>query len=645
MNATSPLTETPLSSSPEQRFLNVKDAALRASQALIDKQSSDGHWCFELEADCTIPAEYIMMMHFMDEIDKPLQTKISNYLRHNQNPDGSWPLYRGGAIDLSCTVKSYFALKLAGDDIDAPHMQLARQKILDAGGAARVNVFTRIALALFEQVPWRAVPYIPPEIMLLPRWFPFHINKVAYWSRTVMVPLFVIYAYKPKAKNPNRVNIRELFTKAPELEKNYFEVRSPLNRALLVLERSARLLAEPVIPNMTRQRALKQAERWFTERLNGEDGLGAIFPAMVNACIALDCLGYSKNHQARATCKRSIEKLLIEYDDMAYCQPCVSPVWDTGWAALALMHAEAPGTKNTINSALGWLADRQLTKESGDWKVNAPDLSPGGWAFQYANDHYPDLDDTAMVAALMHVADTDNRYAANVEMAVDWLMGLQCKNGGFAAFDVNNTFYYLNSIPFADHGALLDPPTEDVSGRVLLPLGLLKRPQDKAAINACVEYLKRQQLEDGSWWGRWGTNYIYGTWSALAGLMFVNEDPRQDYIQNAIQYLLRCQRADGGWGETNDTYEDSTLSGQAGFSAACFTAWALLALLVTGNVHHPATRRGIQWLLDNQNENGLWSDPWHNAPGFPRVFYLKYYGYSEYFPTWVLNRYRHLSTQ
>lgn len=631
------------------------DAAIsRARDALLALQADDGHWCFELEADCTIPAEYILMMHFMDEIDTVLEQRIARFLRAQQVLDGAdgahggWPLYRRGDIDLSCTIKCYYALKIAGDDVDAPHMRRAREAILALGGAAKANVFTRIMLAQFGQIPWRGVPFIPVEIMLLPKWFPFHLDKVSYWSRTVMVPLFILCTLRVQAKNPRGVDIAELFVTPPDQERHYFATAGLLNRVFLAADKFGRAI-EPFIPKRMRARAIKKAEAWFVPRLNGEDGLGAIFPAMVNAYEAMAVLGYAKDHPLRATCLKAIQKLLVERaDGSVYCQPCVSPVWDTGWAALALLHSGAEGetdavARRAVDQALDWLAARQETTLRGDWSIRAPDLEPGGWAFQYANAYYPDLDDTAMIAALLHVAAPDGRYRQAIERATDWLVGLQSSNGAFGAFDIDNDFLYLNKIPFADHGALCDPPTEDVSGRVLLPLGLLKRPQDRAAIARCVDYLKRSQQADGSWWGRWGTNYIYGTWSVLAGLAFAGEDPQQPYIRRAVAWLKSVQHADGGWGESNDSYllpkPEGTLGGDStGYS----TAWALLGLMAAGEVNSDAVRRGVDWLVARQGDDAFWSHETFTAPGFPRVFYLKYHGYTAYFPLWALARYRAL---
>ena len=619
----------------------LDESILRAREALLDLQHPDGYWCFELEADSTIPAEYIMMMHYMDEVDENLQSKMAVYLRTHQADHGGWPLFYGGKFDLSCSVKAYFALKLAGDHTDEGHMVKAREAILSHGGAARCNVFTRIALALFEQIPWRGVPFIPVEIMLLPRWFPFHISKVSYWSRTVAVPLSVLVSLKPKARNPKQVHIQELFVFPPKKEKRYFPIRSGLNHLFLLFDKAGHLM-EPFIPRRVRRQAVERAERWFTERLNGTDGLGAIFPAMVNAHEALACLGYPPDHPHRKATKEALRKLVVSRNGSAYCQPCVSPVWDTALCCLALQEEASDGATDHTMRALNWMKRKQLVDEPGDWRETHPGLKGGGWPFQFNNPHYPDLDDTAVVAWAMQQSQ-DPRYGETVQRAADWICGMQSKNGGFASFDSNNTHYYLNEIPFADHGALLDPPTSDVSARCAALLAQLNQHHDE--LKACLDYLREEQEKDGSWFGRWGTNYIYGTWSVLAALEMAGDRPDEPHIQRAILWLKRVQRPDGGWGEDCDTYFTAERAGQ-GFASTSFqTAWALLGLMAAGEVDSPEVRRGAEYLLRAQKADGLWNDEWFTAPGFPRVFYLKYHGYTKYFPLWALARYRNLRSK
>jgi squalene-hopene/tetraprenyl-beta-curcumene cyclase len=620
------------------------DGAIAAARdALLERQSAPGHWLFELEADCTIPAEYILMMHFLDQIDAQLQAKIAVYLRARQADHGGWPLYYGGDFDISCSVKAYFALKLAGDDIEAPHMRRARAAILDFGGAARANVFTRIALALFGEIPWRGVPYIPVEIMLLPRWFPFHLDRVSYWSRTVMVPLFILCTYKPMAKNPRQVQVRELFTTPPERERRYFHLPPDRNgllaRSFLLLDRCARLI-DPLIPKAMRAAATRRAERWVLERLNGEDGLGAIFPAMVNAVEALLLLGHSDDAPQLIAAKRALQKLLVVTDTEAYCQPCVSPIWDTALASLAMQETREPGAQAAAGRALDWLVPHQILDGPGDWRISRPNLPGGGWAFQFANGHYPDLDDTAAIVWAMQRAPDPSRYAHAITRALDWLVGMQSSNGGFAAFDVDNVHYNLNHIPFADHGALLDPPTSDVTARVVTALSIVGRAQDRPALHQAIDYLRREQEADGSWFGRWGTNYVYGTWSVLTALAQAGISPDDPAVSRAIHWLERRQNVDGGWGETNDNYARALRPGETVGSTAHQTSWALLALIAAGRADTLSVRRGVDYLLHTQNDQGLWRDPWYTAPGFPRVFYLKYHGYSAYFPLWALAAYR-----
>jgi squalene-hopene/tetraprenyl-beta-curcumene cyclase len=620
----------------------LERAIAAARAALCEQQAPDGCWQFQLEADCTIPAEYIMMMHFLGEFDAQLEGQLAVYLRARQADHGGWPLYHGGDFNVSCSVKAYFALKLAGDSPAAPHMARARAAILSHGGAAACNVFTRIALALFEQLPWRGVPYIPVEIVLLPRWFPFNLYRVSYWSRTVMVPLTMMCTLKPRASNPRQVQLGELFTVPPQEERDYF--RRPLGRAtaltrlFLALDRLGRGV-DRLIPAALREHALRRAEAWTLERLNGEDGLGAIFPAMVNALEALTVRGYRKDDPRLLTAKNALQQLLVVDGSSAYCQPCVSPVWDTALASLALEEEGGPRALTAASRGLEWLLPRQLLEAPGDWRLRRPWLAGGGWPFQRGNGHYPDLDDTAVVVWAMQRSGDRERYTHAVNRALDWLVGMQSTNGGFAAFDVDNTDYYLNEIPFADHGALLDPPTSDVTARVVTALAVVGRPQDAAALARAIAFLRREQEADGSWFGRWGTNHVYGTWSVLTAFAHAGIGPDDPAVRRAADWLHSRQHADGGWGESNDSYGPGRVAGHAA-STPHQTAWALLGLMAVANADSEAVRRGVEYLLRTQQADGLWSDPGFTAPGFPRVFYLRYHGYCAYFPLWALAAYR-----
>jgi squalene-hopene/tetraprenyl-beta-curcumene cyclase len=633
--------DAPSSSTPIQSHAYDLDRAIKkAQESLIKLQDPTGFWVFELEADCTIPAEYIMMMHFVDDIDEVLQAKIANYLRSRQSEDGSFPLFTGGPGDISCSVKAYYALKMAGDDIEAPHMKRLREWVLSQGGAARANVFTRIALATFEQLPWRGVPYIPVEIMLFPKWFPFHLDKVSYWSRTVMVPLFILCSMQAKAKNPHKISVLELFTVHPDEEKHYFPERTLLNKIFLGLDKLGRITA-PLIPKKMHERAIQKALDWFTERLNGEDGLGGIFPAMVNAYESMLLLGFPEDHPNVVIARQSIDKLLVINEHDAYCQPCLSPVWDTGLASLALQEADRNGNKSSLTKAYDWLKTKQLKDESGDWQVAKPNLPGGGWAFQFNNPYYPDVDDTAVVAFAMADSGLPGMEEP-VQRATRWIEGMQSKNGGYGAFDADNTYYYLNEIPFADHGALLDPPTADVSARCAMLMAKVAKEHKEylPALERTIEYLRSEQEADGSWFGRWGTNYIYGTWSVLLGLEQTGLPKDDPMYTKAAAWLKSLQREDGGWGEDNFSYHDTSFSGRYRFSTAFQTAWAVLGLIAAGEAKSPEVKAGIDFLLRKQQADGFWNDKCFTAPGFPRVFYLKYHGYDKFFPLWALARYR-----
>ena len=619
---------------------NLDNSIKSAKSKLHEQQHDDGHWVYELEADCTIPAEYILMNHFAGEINEKTEEKIAAYLRIQQNEEGGWSLYTGGNFDLSCSVKTYFALKLIGDDQREEHMIRAKKMILNHGGAAHCNVFTRITMALFGQVPWRATPFIPAEVIILPKWFPFHIDKVSYWSRTVMVPLFILCTLKPSAANPRGIDIRELFIIPPEDEQNYFKVTTPLKRAFLILDHMGRL-AEKLVPAFIRRYSIRKCEQWFLDRMNGKYGIGGIFPAMVNVYESLVVLGYSKDTPERKLARQAIDVLLTQRGDTMYCQPCVSPIWDTALVSQALIETEYKQPVSTeIETALNWLKEQQLSDEPGDWRIQKPELSGGGWAFQYSNYYYPDLDDTSMVAWAMHRTNNKN-YSEPIQRAANWVAGMQSRGGGFSSFDINNTHFYLNEIPSADHGALLDPPTVDVTGRAIVLLSLTDKKIYEKNIKDGINYIKAGQEEDGSWFGRWGTNYIYGTWSVLVALEIAGEDPQQLYIRKAVEYFQQTQNSDGGWGESNDSYYPP--KHHRPFKSTAFqTAWALLSLLAVGEAKTIVVKKGVNYLLSNQLSNGQWYDDSYTAPGFPRVFYLKYHGYSKYFPLWALARYRNL---
>jgi squalene-hopene/tetraprenyl-beta-curcumene cyclase len=621
----------------------------QAARAMLDCQQPDGHWVFELEADCTIPAEYILLRHHLGEpVDAELEAKIGKYLRRVQGAHGGWPLVHDGAFDMSASVKAYFALKMIGDSVDAPHMVRAREAIRSRGGAIHSNVFTRFTLAMFGVLTWKSVPVLPVEIVLLPMWSPFHINKISYWARTTMVPLMVLAALKPRAKNPKGVGIDELFlqdprsigmtAKAPHQSTAWFVLFRALDGVLRV--------AEPMFPKKLRQRAIDAALAFIEERLNGEDGMGAIYPPMANIVMMYDALGKDGNYPPRALTRSGLDKLLVIREDEAYCQPCVSPIWDTALTCHAMNEAGGEAALSSVKRALDWLLPKQVLDVKGDWAVKRPDVRPGGWAFQYNNAHYPDLDDTAVVVMSMDRIKSEtgsDKYDAAIARGREWIEGMQSDDGGWAAFDVNNLEYYLNNIPFSDHGALLDPPTEDVTGRCLSMMAQLgETVESNKQVAAAVDYLRRTQHPEGSWYGRWGMNFIYGTWSVVCALNAVGVSHQDPMIRKAADWLVSVQNEDGGWGEDAVSYRLDYRGLERAPSTASQTAWALLALMAAGDVANPAVARGIDYLIATQGEKGTWEEQRYTATGFPRVFYLRYHGYSKFFPLWALARYRNL---
>lgn len=621
----------------------LNSAITNATAALLAQQKPDGHFVFELEADATIPAEYILLEHFLNHIDQNLEDKIGNYLRSIQGTHGGWPLFHDGAFNISASVKAYYALKAIGDDPDAPHMRRARDAILAGGGAERTNVFTRIQLALFGQIPWRGVPVMPVEIMFLPRWFPFHLSKISYWSRTVLVPLLVLMAHRPRAANPRNIHVRELFCQDPEQIRDWIQLATPTawGRVFKWVDAGLRAI-EPYFLRAPRQRAITSAVAFTTERLNGEDGLGGIYPAMAASLMMFTTIGYPPDHPDAAIAWAAIKKLLVVTDASAYCQPCLSPIWDSSLVGHALLEA---GATTPTAHICDWLVGREITDTKGDWSVRRPNLAPGGWAFQYNNPHYPDVDDTAVVGMLLHRAG-DPRHAGAIARARAWIIGMQSTgggklDGGWGAFEPENTQLYLNQIPFADHGALLDPPTSDVTARCVSFLAQLGMGQDDPVLARALAFLRREQEADGSWFGRWGTNYIYGTWSVLCALNaagIAHDDPA---ICRAVSWLLSVQRDDGGWGEDAESYADAP-HGRYKISTPSQTAWAVLGLMAAGQGAHPVVARGIEYLMSTQRADGEWAEAPYTAVGFPRVFYLRYHGYRLFFPLLALARHRNL---
>ena len=638
MDETSPAAAA---AAPQLHFGKIDDLTARVSAAvdaarrhLFSQQQADGHWCGELEADTTLESDYVLLHTLLGTVDPRRFQKCCNYILQHQNDDGGWPIYGGGPSNISASVKAYFALKLSGYKPDHPALARARRRILEMGGVTEVNTFTKIYLCFLGQYDYDAVPAIPPEIITFPNWFWFNIYEISSWSRAILVPLSICYAKKPFKKIPEEMGVDELFLGG----RNKSRMRLHWSKKLiswrnffLVLDRLVHWF-EAVHIRPLRWVALKKAEKWMLERFEMSDGLGAIYPAMLNAIIALRCLGYSMDDPQLIRALDEFEKLGIEEDDTFRMQPCKSPVWDTAYALFALGEAGIPANDFRLVKCADWILQKQV-RNPGDWKVKNRGGQPGGWYFEYNNEFYPDVDDSAMVClALSRVEHPNGRYQReSVQRAIDWIFSMQCKNGGWASFDKNNNRMVFQQIPFADHNAMLDPATVDITGRILEMLATYGYAKNDARLRKAIKFICKEQEPDGSWFGRWGVNYIYGTTLVLRGLEAMGVDHHEPYVQQAAEWLRMVQNPDGGWGETCGSYDDPCTKG-VGPSTPSQTAWALMGLLAANDTRSDSVARGIAYLLRTQKPNGSWDELHYTGTGFPRVFYLAYHMYRDYFP-------------
>jgi squalene-hopene/tetraprenyl-beta-curcumene cyclase len=654
------ITETPIRRAPSPTTGHeLIDEAIRRSQTwLMGRQDAqEGFWVAELEADSTLTSEYLMLRRFLDAVDPEREQKAVRYLKAMQLPDGGWPIYYGGPSEISASVKAYFALKLVGHAAGEPFMVRACEAIHRMGGVVKANVFTKVALALFDQYDWAGIPSMPAEIMLLPKGFIFSVHAISYWSRAVLIPLLIVFAHRPVCRIPREQGIDELF--ATPRENVRYDQHPPLKRdeswltwrnVFITLDAMLKLYDRMPIRRL-RTRALRNAADWMLEHLNGSGGLGAIYPAMANSVVALRCLGYAVDHPRVVKALREIEALEVYEShpngtggssETLHLQPCFSPIWDTALLMNALIEVGLPQDHPALLKAGDWLLARQTTT-NGDWKVSAPNAEPGGWYFQFENEWYPDVDDTAvavMALAKLQMPDADSQQQA-ILRAYRWVLAMQGSDGGWGAYDKDNNHIVFNLIPFADHRALLDPSTSDLAGRCLEMLGTQGYDLSHPAAQRALAFLRREQEQDGSWYGRWGVNYIYGTWSVLAGLRAIGEDMNQPYVRDAVAWLESKQNQDGGWGETCLSYADQGVAGR-GESCASQTAWAVMGLLCAGISDSISVVRGINYLIRHQRHDGSWEEVRHTGTGFPRVFYLRYHWYCQYFSLWALAMYRNM---
>ena len=643
---------------------DVELAIDRARDGLLTEQHAEGYWNGELEADAMLEADYIFLHTLLGTGDEGKMRRGLTEIFRFRNDDGSWSLYPGGPGNISLTVKCYFAAKLMGTSADEPHMVETRGWILAHGGVTACNTFTKIYLCSLGQYEYNSVPAIPPEIVLFPNWFPFNIYEISSWSRAILVPLSIAYAKKPYKKIPPEQGISELFVGGRENA----NLKLPWDRAKLLGWRNFFILCDRITHwferihiRPLRSIALKKAQKWMLERLEMSDGLGAIYPAILNSIIALRCLGYSLDDPQFIRAMDEFEKLGIdEPNGTADCPeptfrmlPCMSPVWDTAQAVYALGEAGLERNDPRLLKAADWMLSKEV-RHKGDWAVKAGKVAPGGWYFEFNNEFYPDVDDTAQVLlALNKVDNPRERYQYDVcQRAIEWMFAMQCKSGGWGSFDKDNTKMIYQHIPFADHNAMLDPPTVDITGRILETLATYGYTRKDRRVEKAIKFIYSEQEPDGSWFGRWGVNYLYGTFLVLRGLEAIGVWNHEPEIQQAAEWIRMVQNADGGWGESCGSYDDPTVRG-VGISTPSQTAWAILGLLAAGDNRSDSVAKGVKLLLARQKTEGPASGRWdenlgagktrqaiYTGTGFPRVFYLAYTLYRDYFPLLALTNYK-----
>lgn len=615
-----------------------------ARQHLLALQARDGHWCGELQGDTILESEYVMLMAFLGRENDPRVQKAARYLLTQERPEGAWANYPGGPVDLTVSVKAYFALKICGYSADHPVLRRACQLIREAGGAAQANSFTKFYLALLGQYPYDNCAAVPPEMLFLPTWFPGNIYSMSSWTRTIVVPLAIFSAHRPLRKIRDNQGIAELFLEDPKTRtwvcpptKKWFS----WTNFFLGVDWAFKKW-QKYGPAFIRRKAIERATRWMMDHFDDSDGVGAIFPPIIYTIICLKCLGYDDESQEMNWALKQLEDLFIEDGDTMRVQPCFSPVWDTALSLNALSMAGFEGHQSAIDKAAQWLFDREV-RRPGDWSVMNPHLEPGGWYFEYRNGFYPDTDDTAMV--LMGLARSRQAWTEQGEQlpavarGLDWLLGMQNTDGGWAAFDRDITLEILTKVPFADHNAMLDPSCPDITARVLEALGQFGYRPGHAQVDRALAFLEETQDPRGCWIGRWGVNYLYGTWQVLVGLEAIGFDMDHPMVRRAVRWLNEVQQASGGWGESCYSYDDPSTAGQ-GQTTASQSAWAILGLIAAGEAESESVRAGIQFLLENQLPDGNWHEDEFTGTGFPKVFYLKYHLYRLYFPLMALARFK-----